>query len=361
MSVRLLGAMLLALGLTTSAEAADYFKGRTITILVGYAAGGPQDLTARMFAQYLSKHLAGAPNVIVSNMAGASAIRAHNVLAEGSKGDGETILWTPWQPVAQILDSPGVRFKYQDFAVIGMFHIPGFFVYARNDAVPGGIRSGGDVTKIKPIRFGGGSAQAGYDMHATLSFKLFGLPYTHVTGYRGSADQRAAIMRNEINATADVGATIPSVLEDTLFKPGIAKVLYGFPMEGENGQWVKDPTLAAYPTVMDVYRQLHGKVPSGPSWDTLALLMKLYTLTQMVAAPPSTPKPVADELRQAYRAVLADPAFKADYGKRFDFVPEPAPDALVQRTIASLGTVDPAAVAALRAHVEAKTSDKPAP
>jgi hypothetical protein len=210
------------------------------------------------------------------------------------------------------------------------------------------------------IKFGGGSAQAGYDMHGTLSFKLFGKPYTHITGYRGSADQRAAIMKNEINTTADVGTTIRAVLDDTLFKPGIAKPLYSFPMLAENGQWVKDPTMASFPTVIEVYKEIHGQDPSGPAWDTLALVMRLYTLTQMIAAPPSTPKPVVDELRAAYVATLNDPTFKQDYGKRFAFTPEPAPQPVVQRTVASLGQVDPKLVAMLRAHVEAKTTDKPA-
>jgi tripartite-type tricarboxylate transporter receptor subunit TctC len=343
-----------------SAEAADpYFKGRTVTILVGYAAGGPQDLTARLFAQYYPKHLAGAPNVIVSNMVGASAIRAHNTIAEVAKGDGETIMWTPWQPVAQLLESPGVRFKYQDFQLVGMFRIPGVFVYARNDNIPGGIKSGADIVKMNNIKFGGGSAMAGYDMHATLSFKLFGKPYTHVTGYRGSADQRSAIMKNEINTTADVGTTISAVLDDTLFKPGIAKPLYSFPYLAENGQWMKDSTMASFPSVIEIYREVHGKDPSGPTWDALALVMKFYSLMQMIAAPPSTPKAIVEEMRAAYVATLNDPTFRADYAKRFAFAPEPAPHAVVQRTVASLGSVEPRLVTLLREHVEAKTTDKP--
>jgi hypothetical protein len=166
-------------------------------------------------------------------------------------------------------------------------------------------------------------------------------------------------MKNEINTTADVGTTIAAVLEDTLFKPGIAKPLYSFPAMNESGQWVKDPTMASFPTVIEVYREIHGKDPSGPAWDTLALVMRLYSLTQMIAAPPSTPKPVVEELRAAYVATLNDRTFKEDYAKRFAFSPAPAPHAVVQRTIASLSSVDPALIAALRAHVESKTDEKP--
>jgi hypothetical protein len=103
---------------------------------------------------------------------------------------------------------------------------------------------------------------------------------------------------------------------------------------------------------------VHGKEPSGTAWQLLELVMDFYTLTQMIAAPPSTPKPVVADLVKGYLATLADPAFKAEYGKRSAFVPEPAPRAQVDRTIASLRSIDPKLVAAMRAHVEAKTTAK---
>ena len=356
----LVAAMLMFTLAPRDAGAQDpYFKGRTVTILVGYSAGGPQDLTARVFAQYLSKHLTGNPSVIVSNAPGASSVRAHNLVYEGAKANGETLLWVPWHPIGQLLNTPGVRYKYQNFSTIGMFHIPGYFVYARTDAMPGGLKGSTDILRAPTVRFAGGSPEAGYDLHATLSFKLLGVPYTHITGYRGSADMRAAVMKGEGNAAADVGTTIPAVLEELLFKPGIAKVLYGFPMLADDGTWIKDPTLASYPTVMEVYREAFGKDPAGPSWDLLELVMRLYSVSQMLAAPPATPPAIVEELRRAYVAAMTDPAFKAEYEKRFSFVPEPAPQKTVEKVIGSLDSINPDLVAALKQHVESKPAAKP--
>lgn len=356
----LLGAVagaMLAGGIAGQAQAADpYFKGRNVKILVGYPAGGPQDLTARLFAKYLRNHLAGQPSVIVQNMPGAGSVKAQNYVYEIAKGDGETLMWVPWYPVGQILKSPGVRFDYKKYQVIGMYHIPGFFVYARNDAFPGGKANGKDIDKAKRIVFAGGSPQSGYDMHATLSFRMLGAPYTHVTGYRGSAPMRAAILKGEATFAADVGSTIPSSLDKLLFKPGVANVLYGFPMPGKNGGWVQDPTLAAYPTVIDAYKAKFGKDPSGPSWDLMSLIMRLYHLTQMVAAPPSTPKAIVDEIRAGYHATLADAAFRAEYQKRFNFAPDAASQDDIDALIGSLDKVDPKLVAALKAHITAKHS-----
>src|SRR6478735_9412728 len=63
---------------------ADFFKGRTIRIVVGFGVGGGYDLYARLLARHMSRHIPGAPNVVVENMEGVGSVRAANYVYEAA-------------------------------------------------------------------------------------------------------------------------------------------------------------------------------------------------------------------------------------------------------------------------------------
>src|SRR3954463_1314617 len=82
----------LALGLFASAaQADDFYKGQTVTIILSSAPGGGCDAVARTLAQHLPKHIPGSPTVVVKNMAGAGGIVAANYLYNVAPKDGLTI------------------------------------------------------------------------------------------------------------------------------------------------------------------------------------------------------------------------------------------------------------------------------
>src|SRR5262245_16769713 len=89
-----LGVVAAALLAVTSAygqSEAEFYKGKTVSILVGYEGGGGYDLYARLVAPFLSKHLPGQPSVIVQNMAGAGGLRAARNLVTVSAKDGTAL------------------------------------------------------------------------------------------------------------------------------------------------------------------------------------------------------------------------------------------------------------------------------
>ena len=73
---------------TRADEVADFYKGKTIQVVVGYGAGGGYDLYARMVARHMGKHLPGNPAMVVQNMPGAGSLRAANYLYEVAPKDG---------------------------------------------------------------------------------------------------------------------------------------------------------------------------------------------------------------------------------------------------------------------------------
>src|SRR5436189_6019216 len=84
-------AMLLSAGTVQAAPAGDFYKGRTVYIIIGYSAGGGYDLYARVLAQHLGKHIPGNPNVIPQNMPGAGSIKAAAYVFSAAPKDGTVI------------------------------------------------------------------------------------------------------------------------------------------------------------------------------------------------------------------------------------------------------------------------------
>jgi tripartite-type tricarboxylate transporter receptor subunit TctC len=102
------------------AAAAQTFAGKTVTIIVGYKAGGGYDATARLLARYLPKHLPGKPTVIVQNMPGANSIIAANHVYAVAKADGLTIgTFNRNLPIAQLTNVQGVKYDITKFQWIG--------------------------------------------------------------------------------------------------------------------------------------------------------------------------------------------------------------------------------------------------
>jgi len=78
-----LAAAAFAVLLPSSAEA-QLYKGKTVTMIVNYPAGGPTDLEGRIVAHHLPKHIPGSPSIVVKNVGGAGGIIGSNQLGEAS-------------------------------------------------------------------------------------------------------------------------------------------------------------------------------------------------------------------------------------------------------------------------------------
>jgi hypothetical protein len=336
------------------AEAADpYFKGKTINLIVGFEAGGGVDVSARLFTPYFGKHIAGNPTVVVQNMPGGSAMKAHNYIFEGAKGDGENLMWGPWFPVSQILDQPGVRFKYQDFALVGAVAASGYAVYVRTDTVPGGLKSGADILKAQNLKFAGQNPFNSFDLMGRMSLELFDVRYGYITGYRGSAGIRAAVMKGEANVGVDSANGYRTGVEQTIIKPGIATPVWTLPEVDPQGKYVRPSALPEIPMVLEVYKQVRGADPSGIQWEAMKLVMDyIASIGQVIVGPPSLNKQALADLRQGAYAAFADKDYLAAQEKSMGSISAGVPIASAEKTLRSLGTVKPDVVAQVKKHVE---------
>ena len=336
-----------------SAEAADYFKGRTINLHVAFAAGGPVDVTTRLMIPYLRKNIPGEPSLVVQNMVGAGGTRAANYIFEVAKGDGENVLIGPWFPVSQVLQQEGIRFKYQDFTILGALTTPGYLIYARTDAAPGGLKSGADIVKAQNLKFAGQNPFNTYDLLGRLSTELMDVRYSYITGYPGSAGIRAAILKGESSIGVEGATAYRSVAEPTIVKPGIAAPMWSIPAI-KDGKPSRPEALAEIPTVAEVHRQVRGVEPSGIKWQTLQTVIDVSSsIGWLFLAPPSFKGPGVEDLKKAWAAALTDKEHIAEQEKRFGAAYTLVELASAEKIVRSLGAIPPEVLAHLKAHVGA--------
>lgn len=334
-----------------SSAYAAFYDGKTITIMVGLRPGGTVDTFARSFAQYWEKHIPGNPSIVVKNLPGSGGMKATNFVFEKAKPDGMTILWGPWIPVAQALGTPAFRARYEDFIFLGGTGDTRVS-YTRTDVIPGGLKQPSDVMQAKGFKIGGNSPTDLNDILSRLSLDVLGVKYEYVTGYRGGSGIFAAMKRNEVHCTQTSITTFRTRSADFI-KSGEGAGLFYLVGVDSKGNYKKNPHIHEMPAFPDLYKQIHGKMPSGELWDALNWLVNLAgELTFCGFAPPGTPKEAVAALRTGYAKAAQDEGFVKASVKKFN-IPYSFVDVDTGLSIiASLRDVDPAVITTLKKVVE---------
>lgn len=308
-----------AWGIPSMATAASpYYKGKTITVLVGTAPGGGLDLHTRLFARHWRKHIPGNPQIIVKSMPGGGGAKVLNFLYERAKPDGQTVVWGPWNAAGVILGSPGLRYVPEKFEFIGAGGV--FFVTIVRTDIPPGIKKGSDIVKAQGFKIGGRRADRALDLTGNLALDMIGAKYQFVPGYRGMARINPAIRRNEVQGGNSGMSGYYIFFKDTMIKQGQAIALWYHPTFDLNGNI--GPRSKGFPPSMksfvEVYEEVHGKKPSGHLWEAYKWFStKVNAMTFTMSAPPGSPKEAVAALRKGHLATTKDPAYVKPLIKRF--------------------------------------------
>jgi tripartite-type tricarboxylate transporter receptor subunit TctC len=306
-----------ALVAVTTPASAQFYKGKTITLLINYAAGGNADTEARVYQRHMRKHIPGDPTIIIRNAPGAGGLNAMNLLGLniGSSPDGLTVGYFTISAIAPIIDDPALKVQLYDFAVVGAAR--GWnIVYARKDIVPGRLKRPADIAKATSIFVGGYSRSASHDTRLRLVLEVMDLPYTMVTGFPGTAQVNKAMLQNEVNFT---GSSLPGYQTQAIpqiINTGIGMPLWQYPVIGPNGKPAGNPLLEqqGIETFDKVYQEAYGKPPSGRKWETLLLVNDIGTKMQRgVLLPKGSPPEALAALRRAFNEMPADKEFVEDY------------------------------------------------
>lgn len=342
-----------------TAAAKEYYAGKTITVLVGFSAGGGTDTAARILTKHYAKYVPGNPKMQVKNMPGAGSIKAHNFVYERAKPDGLTILYTPVQFSAQLFRSKGVRFEYKKYSLIASLKGSPFVMFARTDSVAGGLKNPADFINAKNVRFAGIRPTVTLDMLGRTSLDLLGIKYIYIPGYRGAAKVRPAIRSNEANAAVHGLVGWRSGVEPTMAKEGIVKALWYYPLKNERGQFVKSPLVPEMKTFLEVYREIKGKDPSGPYWDALKLVLDLRgVMTNLFLGPPGMNKEAVAALSVGFRKMIKDPAAIAQQKKSIGFAYSGVPLETARSFIANLNKTDPKVIEFWKGYIKKASKRK---
>jgi tripartite-type tricarboxylate transporter receptor subunit TctC len=197
---------------------AQYYAGKTVTIIVGYKTGGGYDATARVLARHLPKHIPGKPNVIVQNMPGANSIIAANHVYAVAKPDGLTIgTFNRNLPIAQLTKVDGVKYDMTKFAWIGSAASECTILAIRSD-LPFNTFEELRKSKQQIVIGATGPGANTYDFPLLLK-EFLGANLKIVTGYQSSADIMLAVERKEVDGRAGSFTSIRPFIDRKLVKP----------------------------------------------------------------------------------------------------------------------------------------------
>jgi tripartite-type tricarboxylate transporter receptor subunit TctC len=291
----------LSLATTGSAKAesvADFYKGKNLTFLVGYSAGGSYGFYARLVAQHMSKHIPGKPNIIVQHRPGGGGSKAANYFYKKSPRDGSVLAFlADALPVAQLLRPKKMKYDGRKMTWIGSIVPVNPVIVVRKGAPTRSVK-GLMKTSINVGCSGRGSQS--YIMPAMLK-NVIGFKWKLICGYKGSAPQTLAMLRGEVDAQSSAWISWKIRHWDNIqsgkFKP---VVQVGFKREKELPNVPLMQDLTDDPEAKQILRFVSSGAPIGRS----------------IVAPPDVPKARIEALRKAFDEVMADPALLADAKKR---------------------------------------------
>lgn len=281
----------------TAARADDFYKGKSFTIVVGFSPGGGYDTYARNVARYIGKHIPGNPNVIVQNMPGAGSLTSVRYLDLTAPRDGTVMtIFNPGLVTQSIVQPDKVKLDFRKYSWIGVV-TPDFRVcYGYG---PKGITSwdqlmhGGKEFILGSTAKGSGN----YINGATLRI-VFHAPVQQVLGFPGSAEQRLAIERGELNGDCGSYSSIPL----DWINEGLVHAFVRF----TKNRPAEIPESAIYIgkfATSDEQRQLLDVLNGGDEVGRPFIMSK------------QVPADRIDIVRKAFNDTMTDPAFLADMMK----------------------------------------------
>jgi tripartite-type tricarboxylate transporter receptor subunit TctC len=285
-------------GITAKAGAQgdQFYKGKTIRIMVGSTAGGFYDRWGRLFGKYMSKYIPGQPEIIVQNMTGAGSVIAANHVYNVAKPDGLTLVM-PLNGVYidQFVGRKEVQFDMRKFRFIGTPVTEAIVFYMRADAP---YKSIADIIKAKePPKCGGsGTASSDFILSKVLEDTV-GAKFNTVLGYAGGTEIDLAVEKNEVVCRAhSMSAHFGREPFDTWHKRGFDRHLVYTSSK-------KDPRVTDAPTLNEIFDQY--KVPES-SRRLAQVLLAAGDFGRPMMVTPGTPPDRVKVLRDAFVKTLSD-------------------------------------------------------
>jgi tripartite-type tricarboxylate transporter receptor subunit TctC len=329
--------MMAATGIMASnspARAVD-FSGKRITIVVPFNEGGGTDSYTRFLQPYFQKYLPGNPKILVLNKSGAGGILGGNYFESKAKPDGTWVFALSTSTISNFaLGDPRVKFKLNEFIPIILSPRSTMQYVLKDVGIQDISTLKGKIEKMRSMTpeqlvFGGKTpTSAGLSLRVGLN--LLGIKTKDIWGMKGNGPMALAFERGEFTVNFDNSLSYKNNRKK-LIEDGIAVPLYTFGIYNAEGKFVRDPTWPDVPIWQEAYKAIHGKAPSGASYEAYkSLFHMLVTMSKSWNLPADTPKDVVEAWRNAARMMLKDADFISKKAKIFGEYPQTISDQALQ-------------------------------
>jgi tripartite-type tricarboxylate transporter receptor subunit TctC len=274
-------------------SAEEFYRGKTVSVVVGFPPGGTYDRYARLVAQHLPRHVPGQPTVIVQNMPGAGTMTAVHHLSLNAPKDGTTIVAFASQLATQAILEPGnVKFDRSKIALLGSISRDVSTCFTWHTVGP---KSWSDLVKHPDGLFFGGPAKSTTAYQAAAVLKgVFGIKVKFIMGYPGSGDRRLAIEKGELNADCGSWLSTP-------------------------GDWIRDKKIDVFARLSEMATP---DMPAGVPYirdlakteddrKIIDFVFSIGEISKPYAVSAEVPQDRIETLRKAFNAMSKDPEFIA--------------------------------------------------
>ena len=275
---------------------ADFYRGKTVNVLIGVGVGGEYDLQARLVARHIGKHIPGNPNVVPQNMTGAGGINMANHLYNTVARDGTFIgMMGNNFPATQAVGGKSVKFDAGKFQWLGTMAPVVETMAVWHTA---GVKNMDDLRKQEVVAGASGRGAITY-FYPMMMNAFLGTKFKIVTGYPGGNQINLAMERGEVQARNNTWSS----------------------WKATRPQWVKDKQIyvvaQAGPRAADLDAPSVEEMAATPDDRlTIELIVSGTQLGRPFATTPDVPADRLAALRDAFRATMKDPEFLKDAAQR---------------------------------------------
>jgi tripartite-type tricarboxylate transporter receptor subunit TctC len=296
-------ASLLAMGPAQAQSVEQFYKGRSVTMLVGTSPGGINDISARLVAKHLGRFIPGSPTIVVQNNPGAGGLITANKLYINAEKDGSVLAkFERAVPQLQIQGDPNAQFDSTKFVWLGSLSS------YTNDAYLLLVNAGNRTKSIDelkgpgaPINLGSDNSASSNMIFAVIAKEVLGLNVNVIRGYTGAASLFLAMQRGELDGQFVGLSSVKSGQRD-LWNRGAFRALMGF------GRTTRHPEFPSIPIGREMTRD-----PGALALISFAELPFFMALP--FAAPPGIPADRAKALQGAFMDMSRDQEFVAEAEK----------------------------------------------
>jgi tripartite-type tricarboxylate transporter receptor subunit TctC len=277
---------------------ADFYKGKTVELYIGYSVGGGYDLYARYLARHMGKHIPGNPTVVPKNMEGAGSLRLANWLYNIGPKDGTVFgaigRGTGFDP---LFGNKAAQFDATKYTWVGSANNEVSVCVAWHTS---GITRFEEL-KTKPLIVGGTSASADTDQFPKITNGVLGTKMRVITGYPGGNEIGLAMERGEVQGRCGWSWSSVKSTHQKWYDEKKFTILVQLALE-------KHPELPHVPLIVDLANNEEQR-------QILRLIFARQVMGRPFVAPPSMPRDRTDALRKAFMDTMQDQEFLSDAEK----------------------------------------------